>query len=556
MSICVQKGMIMSYADLVIKSDAIFTGLMDKPFPGGIAIKDNLIMAVEAGTGIDSMVGSNTRLLNYNEKLIMPGFIDSHVHFYMGANVASGKLCKEISQSTSESECINIVSGFAAKHTEQTRIIGMGWSPSKWSDSRLPRCRSLDAIIHDKPVYLLSADAHILWINTAALKESEITNAEMPAKSEIGKFDDGSLNGLLFGSKICKQIMDKLFKLSEDTMIQAYLDFCEQLNSRGITSVSDISAYRLNHSIFDRFQGIKKLEGEGKLTVRIHIFPKLDFNQNYDTLKVIQKEFYSEKAQISGLKHFLDGVTSTYTGFLLEPYTDCPTTKGTPLYPKEIYEKSIIQANKEGLGVRLHAIGDGAVRMALDLFEASNLTNNNLRNWKNIRNTIEHCETIHANDIGRFQELGVIASMQPYHLTLDANEKVVRMGLERCSGEWPHRSLLDRGAMMAFGTDYPVIDFNPFLGIYAAVARCDDEYMPTGVNPRERITLSEALKAYTYYGAYVNGREMELGTLAPGRLADLIVVNRNLFLIEESEIKDCSVELTVMDGNIVYEKEN
>jgi predicted amidohydrolase YtcJ len=188
--------------------------------------------------------------------------------------------------------------------------------------------------------------------------------------------------------------------------------------------------------------------------------------------------------------------------------------------------------------------------MALDMFEASKRANGR----HGLKNTIEHIESIHPDDISRFAELDVIPSMQPYHLTLDFNEKIGRIGMKRCRWEWPHKTILDKGGSLAFGTDYPVVDFNPFPSIYAAVTRCDDEGNPTGINPEECISLAEALKAYTAGSANAYGRLEELGTLEEGKLADLIVVDRNLFEVEPYEIKDASVELTVMDGRIVFER--
>jgi predicted amidohydrolase YtcJ len=174
---------------------------------------------------------------------------------------------------------------------------------------------------------------------------------------------------------------------------------------------------------------------------------------------------------------------------------------------------------------------------------------------REIRNAIEHAETINEDDIPRFASLGVIVSPQPYHLTLDANEKITRLGKERSRLEWPFRTLLDHGAPMAFSTDYPVIGLNPFRNIYAAITRCDDEGKPTGVNPDEKLTLAETLKLYTLGSARVYGREKELGTLEPGKLADVVVINRNLFQIPEFEINDCRVERTVFNGKEIFSRD-
>jgi predicted amidohydrolase YtcJ len=253
-----------------------------------------------------------------------------------------------------------------------------------------------------------------------------------------------------------------------------------------------------------------------------------------------------------GLKQFIDGVTSTYTGFLLEPYTDRPDTCGSANYPKEEYARCAKIAGAAGFPVRFHAIGDAAVRWALDVFEEANDARGDHANAAGIRNTIEHVETIDEADIPRFAELGVVISPQPYHLTLDANEKISRCGPARCRWEWPLRTLLEKGARMAFSTDYPVVGFNPFKNIYAAISRCDDEGKPTGVNPEEAITLAEALKIYTVGSAYAFGRDDELGTLEEGKLADIAVVDRNLFAIPPHDINGCGVVLTICGGKVVH----
>lgn len=545
----------MEKADIVLKSNAIFTGLEENPFPGSIAIKGNRICAVCRESEIETLIGSETKVYEYKDKLIMPSFVDAHVHYFMGSIAASEHMCTEIMNSTSEQDCVEMVKEFAALHPDEKRIIGIGWFPVNWNDAPLPTCRSLDEAIPDKPVYLIAADVHTFWMNTKALEEAGITGEEVLESGEIGKFEDGSLNGLLFEPEAFQPAMDQVLDLPKDQMKQAQKDFFRHINSWGVTSVSEMSANKICEASRNTYRIVKELEEEGALTLRLHVYPELGTHANYEDAKNLREEFNTEKLKISGLKQFIDGVTSTHTGYLLEPYADDPETRGASIYPKEIYEKCTIQANKDGFGVRFHAIGDAAVRMALDVFEASNHANGNTGNHKGLRNTIEHCETVHPDDIPRFAELGVIASMQPYHLPMDSNEKIARTGMERSKSEWPHRSLLDAGAKIAFGTDYPVVDFNPFPNIYAAITRCDGDGNPTGVNPEERITLAETLKAYTYESAYVYGREKELGTLEVGKLADIVVIEQNLFTISENEIKNCGVEMTIMDGNVVFKKD-
>lgn len=220
----------------------------------------------------------------------------------------------------------------------------------------------------------------------------------------------------------------------------------------------------------NKYMAIKELEATGDLLSRIHIFTRLLGYTDFTKAKEFQKTFWSDKLRVSGVKGFVDGVTSTYTGYLLEPYSDRPDTCGigVPLDSREAMEKSIVAANAAGLQVRLHCIADASVRMALDMYEVSEKKNGK----HGLKNTIEHIEHIHPDDIPRFAALDVIPSMQPAHLPLDNNEKIGRIGEKRCRWEWLHRSLLDAGAIIAFGTDFPVVEYNPFPNIYAAITRC------------------------------------------------------------------------------------
>ncbi|MDF3001559.1 MAG: Amidohydrolase 3 [Bacillota bacterium] len=546
----------METADIILKSNAIFTGLGEAPFPGFVAIKGNKICAVGRESQFEHLSGPEAKCLDYQDHLILPGFVDAHVHYFMGAIAASEHMCSEITYSSSEAECVQMVEAYAKLHPEKKRIIGIGWFPANWGDAPLPTCTSLDRVFPDIPVYLISADVHTFWLNTRALAEAGISGDEILESGEIGKFEDGRLNGLLFEPEAFLPAMDQVMDLPKDQMKQLQKDFFRYINSCGVTSVSEMSADRICDATRNTYRVIREMEAEGELTLRIHIYPALGTEPDYENAVKLRDEFCSEKLRISGLKQFVDGVTSTHTAYLLEPYEDAPDTAGKPIYSKEVLERCTIRANREGFGVRFHAIGDGAVRMALDIFEASNLVNENPGNERKLRNTIEHCETIHPFDLPRFEKLGVVASMQPYHLIQDSGEKLLRMGVERSKTEWPHRSLLTSGAMLAFGTDYPVVDFNPFPSIYAAVTRCDDDGRPSGVNPEEAITLAAALRAYTYGGAFVYGREEELGTLEEGKLADIAVLSRDLFTIPSEEIKECKVVLTVMDGKIVYDMEH
>ncbi|MDR2296654.1 MAG: amidohydrolase family protein, partial [Clostridiales Family XIII bacterium] len=233
----------------------------------------------------------------------------------------------------------------------------------------------------------------------------------------------------------------------------------------------------------------------------------------------------------------------------LEPYANNPSTKGKTFFPYAIYRDCVCEANRKGYDVRLHCIGDAAVKLALDVYEESRAAGAPA----GIRNSIEHIEALRPEDIPRFAALGVVASMQPLHVTFNDNEKVLAVGAERAKYQWPFNSLLRAGATLAFGTDFPVVGFDPIPSLHAAVTRTNAKGKQMGTNPGEKLRLAEAIKAYTAAGAYAVGREDTLGTLEVGKLADIVVFDRNLFGIAPQRLLDVKVQMTLADGEIVYE---
>ena len=267
----------------------------------------------------------------------------------------------------------------------------------------------------------------------------------------------------------------------------------------------------------------------------------------------MKEHFNSRHFQINGVKGFIDGVTETHTGMLLEPYTDRSDTcgEGVPLWPVSRMEEEILAANRNGIQVRLHAIGDGAVRLALDLYEKSEAVNGK----QDFCNTIEHIENIASEDIDRFHGHNIIASMQPYHLTLSNRKKIDQIGAERCKYEWPIKTLLKHGAKIACGTDYPVVDLNPFQTVYAAVTRRDSNGTPMGHNSGEELSVEEVLLAYTQGAAKVYRVEDQMGTLEAGKLANFIILSNNIFEVSEKEILDTKVCVNYFEGKIITGQE-
>lgn len=539
-------------ADIIIKSNAVFTGLEDKPVPAAVVIHGNKIVDVVAPEKSSEYTGEDTIVYDYEDKLVMSGFVDGHDHMWIGAvNESRHVVC--LQETTSEAEAIEIIKKFAADNPDEKRIVGEGWFPVNWGDAPLPTRKTLDEAVPDRPAYMSCADGHTCWMNTKALEEAGYTaGMELPGGS-LGYYENGELDGLAFEPAAMARAWEKMFDFPDDQIEEIIGDLMAGLAEQGVTMVGDMNADGYTELYHKRYTLLKKMAEEGKLTSRVNVYTALDENTDFVTEKKWMNEFSGDIFRISGFKMFLDGVTSTYSGLLLEPYSDKPETCGedVPLKTQEELEKAVIAANREGYPVRIHCLAEGAVRMALDAFEASVKVNGK----HGLSNTIEHIETMHPDDFKRFAELGVIASMQTEHMLLDSEEKITRLGEERCKYEWPLRSLLDAGATLALGTDFPVVKYNQIRDIWASVNRTYDDGTPAGADNGQHITLTEALRANTLGSAKAYGRDNELGTLESGKLADVIVLDRNIFDIPSQEIKDATVLLTVMDGNVVFNKQ-
>jgi predicted amidohydrolase YtcJ len=295
----------------------------------------------------------------------------------------------------------------------------------------------------------------------------------------------------------------------------------------------------------------RRMEADGKLTVRFFLEGALQ--ESLDRAEELRRNYKSSKVRFAGLKEFLDGVATTYTAFMVDRYSD-KDTHGITLLPPEVAKQWVLNADKQGFRVRFHACGDGAVRLALDCYEAARRANGK----RDARHSIEHLETVCPEDFRRFKDLGVVASIQPEHLAVTENFRdnpfLERLGKKREPYFWPNRSLSTAGAIVAYGSDFPVVDLNPMLGLYRAVTRLHNDGKPKGGwNPKEKVSVAEALCHYTRDPAYGSFMENELGTLEAGKLADIVVLDRNLTQCGADEILGTKTRLTVMDGNVVYE---
>ena len=396
-------------AEKVLKSNAVFTGLEEEPFAGGVAIAHGRILAVGTDEALEDFIGPETEVFAYGDNMIMPGLIDGHEHLWWGA-VADSRYMVDITESRSEAEAAEMIRAFAEAHPDYDRIRGFGWFPATWNNAPLPTKASLDEAVPDRPVYMVSADVHTDWLNSKALEEAGYTPDMTFDGGHVGLTEDGELNGLIFEPAAEELAWQKLYDFTEDQIREIVEGFMGGLAHQGVTSISEMSADPYDEMYFRRYAVFRDMERQGKLTSRIHLYTKLKGITDFSTAKEWQKEFWSGHLRLNGLKGFLDGVTSTYTALLLQPYADNPSTcgDGCPLIPQDSLNASVIAANAAGLPVRLHCIGDGAVRMGLDAFEESIRVNGR----HGLPNTIEHIESIDPADIPRFAALDVIASLQ------------------------------------------------------------------------------------------------------------------------------------------------
>ncbi|MBT2617568.1 MULTISPECIES: amidohydrolase [unclassified Bacillus (in: firmicutes)] len=534
-------------ADIVLSSDAIFTRLTHEPMSGAIAILGDKILSVGSKAEIEPFIGSGTKVFNYGNQLIMPGFHDFHLHIMFSAlsltsiNLFEARSAQEVAEKVLE---------FSKECPGEEWIIGMQWDAGYWHEKQEPHYRILDAVIPDRPVVLFHAEGHYTWVNSKAMELAGVT--EEIRDPDFGRYErdkNGLLTGILY-EEAQQIVLKEALRLTQNKKETILKEFLRLLSQYGVTSVNDLFApiddFLQDYDLFD------KLDKQGELTTRFHITPELD--GNLDKAQILRNKYESKKLQFSGLKQFVDGTVTGHTAYFLKPYSDQLDICGHPALDPEVLIDRVVKADELGFRIRFHAIGDAAIRLALDAFEEA-VRKNGIRDS---RHTVEHIEVIDSDDIERFSKLGVIASMQPDHMAASSREVYSSIiGPQREKNVFLTKSLLNTGASLALGTDFPVsISLNPMRQIYTAITRVDSSGDPQNTwHPEQKLTLAEALQAYTYGSAYGCFREHELGTIEEGKLADLVVLDRNLFDIPESEVLKTKVELTINDGKVVYKSE-
>ncbi len=536
-------------ADMIIKGNAIFDSVSDKPFAGFVAVKGNRIAAV--GKEMDSIsqyAGDDTKIIDAGDRLVMPGFHDSHTHLILAGMY---KTYPNLGSARSEEEAAVMLKEYYDSQPGDGWVYGFNWYHVFWDKKELPRKETLDRYFPERPVFLINAEAHGAWVNSLALEIAGVTaDTPDPFGGEIARDENGEPTGFLYESAIEYVAAHALIftEEQEKTFLRKYMADAAEL---GITGVVDVQPYfGKDLGSLDVYTG---MESDGELTVRITAAANLlgDLDEALEN----SKKYCTEKVRAHMLKQFVDGVITTHTALLLEDYTDAPGNRGTQLSELEKIDAAVQEGHKRGLWIKIHAIGDRAIRFTIDSYEKAIKT----YGANGCRHAIEHVEMVTDSDIERFGQLGLIPSVQPEHIglmpTWEGEEYRVNIGEERAGRTWPFRSLLESAGVLAIGSDCPVVDNNPFYAIHRGVTRLHDDGLPEGGwNPTQKLTVADILRGYTLGSAYGIGREDELGTLEEGKFADIAVIDRNLFETEPKDIRGAHVDMTIMDGKVIFER--
>jgi hypothetical protein len=538
-------------AELVLKNGAVYTVVPGNEWATAVAVADGVIRYVGDDAGASRWIGPGTRVVDLRGRMLLPGFQDAHVH-----PLTSGVDFQQcpMHQSQTAEQYLAVVGECARKNPQAAWIIGAGWLLSAFPPQGIPDKALLDAIVPDRPVALTSADGHSLWVNSAALRTAGITR-ETPAPPN-GRIDRDPKTGEAVGSfqESAMGLVTKHAPRLEDGLLDRSLLYSVRLlNGLGITAWQD-AAVSVGDDPFRSLQTYRRLDQAGDLTARVVLSLLWDNDAGLEQIERLlqaREQYSAGKINAGTVKIFLDGVIEAQTSALIDDYSDKPGFKSEIQVPAAVLDQAVARLDAAGVQIHIHAIGDAAIRAGLDAFEHARAVNGPNDN----RHHMAHIELIHPADQPRFARLGVTANFQPLWSFADAyivELTLPRVGPLRSAWIYPINSVLKSGGRVAFGSDWSVSSVNPLEGIEVAVTRMGANGETTQpFLPEERIGLADAIAAYTVNAAYVNHLDDRTGTIAPGKLADLIVLDRNLFEIEPERISDARVLLTLLAGRPV-----
>jgi predicted amidohydrolase YtcJ len=531
-------------ADLIFENAHVFTADPEHPWAEAVAVRGNRILFAGSRAEAQSFKGSGTRLIDAGGGTLMPGFIDSHFHMMYGALNLDGM---QLEPAASYEELSAIVLAYAAGHPDDSWLPGTGLRYNLGPGHTPLNRQHLDALVSDRPIYINAFDGHTSWANTIALKMAGIfLGGESGPNSENVLDEYGESTGELREPGAFRPVSDMVPKpdpLRKRALVQKALALTASL---GITSVHNMDGSDEQASFY------AALEDLGQLTCRIYIpysiSPETPVGAIEKEALVMKQDYQGEMLRAGSVKFFIDGVIEGFTGLLVDPYADDPSTCGAANYEIEHYNRMVAEADRFGLQIMTHSVGDMGVRRVLDAYQNAQRQNGR----RDSRHRVEHIELIHPQDLPRFQDLGVLASMQPLHSPMQVDENdiwPVRVGRARWPLSFAWQTLREAGATLVFGSDWPVVTQNPLRGISNAVNRLPwEEGMP-----HQRQSLTDTLIAYTRDAAYAEFQEDRKGQIKAGYLADLVLLPRDIFSIPTDEIAGLQPVLTMADGRVVHE---
>ncbi|MFN0118936.1 MAG: amidohydrolase, partial [Blastocatellia bacterium] len=530
-------------ADLILLNGRVWTGEGDAPTARSIAIRGNRIVGLDAG--VKKLSGKNTQVIDLGGRLVTPGFNDAHIHF-LGGSLGLSEI--DLTGATTVAEMTKRVAEYARTHPGTDWINGRGWEYYPFPGG-LPTRQMLDAVVRDRPVFLGAYDGHSGWANSRALEMAGVgRETKYEGFGEIVRDAGGEPTGAL--KEGAQGLVRRLIPApTRERRLQALRDGMKMAAALGITSLQNASGSPEELALY------AELAQKGELTLRAGIAFSMGqrlTDAQIEQFAALKKQYETHPLLRAGaVKFAVDGVIESHTAAMLEPYSDDPKTSGTLSWPVDAYQAMVARMDKLGFQIYTHAIGDRGVRTALDAYENAQRVNGR----RDSRHRVEHLETIAASDMPRFAKLGVLASMEPIHAypgTIDVWSKAI--GPERTQRGFPWAELRRHGARLVFSSDWAAaISVDPLRGIHNAVNRRTlDGQPPGGWIPQHRLTLPVAMRAYTVEGAYASFTEQDKGTLALGKLADLIVFSDDLFRMNPMKLHESRVVLTMVDGKIVH----
>jgi len=548
------QGLVVEPADIIVIHGRVYTENPKQPWAQAVAIRGAKIVAVGDDPAIEKMRGMGTKVINAAGKLVLPGFVDCHIHFFEGS-IKLGWVHLEDAKNLSDIRAK--LREYAGQNPGDGWILGTGWNYGMLVSEKSPDKKHLDDLFPNRPVSLDGFDGHTLWANSKALALAGITrDTQDPAHGTIVRDPEtGEATGTLKESAM-DLVRRALPPMTRPEKLLALRAGMKWANENGLTRIHTAGGH-FESGDFEYLDLYDEMRKRGDLSVRMliayYLDPPAPRSQDLDAIQNAKKKYSNEWLSADAVTLRLDGLVESHTAAMLEAYSDDSSLTGALFWEPDKFKSAVADLDKRGFQLFTDAVGDYSVRAALDAYENAQERNHK----RDHRLRIEHIETISAADIPRFGKLGVIASMQPLHSNPGANNLEVwahDVGPGRASRAWAWKSISDRGGYLAFGSDWPAVTLNPWEGIQTAVTRQSAEGTPeAGFLPEQRLTVAQAVDAYTLGAAFAGRREKTEGSLEVGKLADLIIVSQNIFDINPRKIASTKVVATMVGGRLVYQ---